>query len=421
MNFLGGFVLSAITRYIAFITTFQHRNPMRPTICLFLLTVTLLNAEPASVAPPSPAVVADFKLDAAYTKCVLVGDFPVVSTHRTEDRALLEAAWLIAHMLDAKSPILAAMAQQKVRFAIMAKDEFTTTIPEHATLTPSRYWDKRARGLGASKERPAVTCGEENLLCLPGDPYSTENILIHEFSHAIHLMGLNLADPTFDKRLLRTYKTAMAAGLWKNKYASVNHAEYWAEGTQSWFDTNRENDHDHNHVNTRAELKEYDPALAKLCEEIYGDSDWRYQRPEQRATVQHFAGWDFRNAPKFSWPAELQQWTEKELSNPDIRPQGLNPVPWRPLAIDAKPPASTDKAGGECSLIIANATGRELSMSWVDSKGSLVPHGTVRSKFVSIQHTYPGHVWLITEEDGTPLGYGIAQPGDGRVLVLEKP
>jgi len=27
--------------------------------------------------------------------------------------------------------------------------------------------------------------------------------------------------------------------------------EYWAEAVQSWFDTNREPDHDHNHVNTR--------------------------------------------------------------------------------------------------------------------------------------------------------------------------
>ena len=44
----------------------------------------------------------------------------------------------------------------------------------------------------------------------------------------------------------------MEEGLWKGKYASVNHHEYFAEGVQSWFDNNRENDHDHNHVNTRA-------------------------------------------------------------------------------------------------------------------------------------------------------------------------
>ena len=44
----------------------------------------------------------------------------------------------------------------------------------------------------------------------------------------------------------------------------MNDREYFAEGVQSWFDNNREPDHDHNHVNTRAELIEYDPALAAL-------------------------------------------------------------------------------------------------------------------------------------------------------------
>ena len=51
----------------------------------------------------------------------------------------------------------------------------------------------------------------------------------------------------------------MEEGLWKGKYAATNFHEYWAEGVQSWFDTNRENDHDHNHVNTREELKDVRP------------------------------------------------------------------------------------------------------------------------------------------------------------------
>jgi hypothetical protein len=57
-------------------------------------------------------------------------------------------------------------------------------------------------------------------------------------------------DPTFDPRLKAAYDSAMKAGLWRGKYAGTNHHEYWAEGVQSWFDDNRENDHDHNHVNT---------------------------------------------------------------------------------------------------------------------------------------------------------------------------
>ena len=79
-------------------------------------------------------------------------------------------------------------------------------------------------------------------------------------------------DPAFDGRLKKAYEAAMAKDLWKGKYASVNHHEYFAEGVQSWFDNNRPPDHDHNHVDTRKELWDYDPALAALCEEVFRDA-----------------------------------------------------------------------------------------------------------------------------------------------------
>jgi hypothetical protein len=88
------------------------------------------------------------------------------------------------------------MAANKTRFTVMAHDEWTTDVPEHSDLRPPEYWDRRARGLGATRSRPSVSCGEENLLAMKGDPYSTENILIHEFAHAIHEMGLSTVDPT---------------------------------------------------------------------------------------------------------------------------------------------------------------------------------------------------------------------------------
>lgn len=46
---------------------------------------------------------------------------------------------------------------------------------------------------------------------------------------------------THDSRLKATYDAAMTTGLWKGKYPSVNHHEYFAEGVQPWFDNNREN------------------------------------------------------------------------------------------------------------------------------------------------------------------------------------
>lgn len=92
-------------------------------------------------------------------------------------------------------------------------------------------------------------------------------------------------------------KVLIVFGGAKNCYASKNKAEYFAEGVQCWFDTNRTMDHDHNHIHTREQLKAYDPALAKLCEEVLGDTEWRFVSPRLRAGNDHLAGYDPAKSP----------------------------------------------------------------------------------------------------------------------------
>ena len=243
-----------------------------------------------------------------YKKTLMLGAFPILSSEKVSDYALLEAGYLIHHMLDGRQDILNAMARNRIRFSIMACDEFTTQVPEHSELEPPKFWDKRARGLGATHGNPSVSCGEENLLKMPGDPYHEENILIHEFAHAIHDTGLDLLDPSFDGRLEAAWKTAMKKGLWKSKYASNNHHEYWAEGVQSWFNTNRKPDHDHNHVDTRKELIEYDPQLAMLIREIFGYRSWHYSAPANRKQPGHLDGYQEDPGRRFAWPEALVKW-----------------------------------------------------------------------------------------------------------------
>jgi hypothetical protein len=260
--------------------------------------------------PPDPDGVPAF-----YTQRVTANGYPIVASARVNPYALKEAAYLVDLMLAKRPDVREAMIQSGSRLAILAWDEFTTDQPEWAWLAsqpnaevpgvPARdYWDARARGLGGSETDPFCSCGEENLLAYEGDPYSAENLLIHEFAHNLHLRGLVNVDPTFDTRLKATYDRAMQAGLWKGKYAGVNHHEYFAEGVQSWFDNNRENDHDHNHVNTRAELIDYDPGLAALCREVFGDTELKYTKPQTRLTG-HLAGYDPATAPTFVWPERL--------------------------------------------------------------------------------------------------------------------
>lgn len=92
-------------------------------------------------------------------------------------------------------------------------------------------------------------------------------------------------------------KVVIVFGGPKNCYGLTSRAEYWAEGFQSWFDTNRTMDHDHNQIHTRAQLKQYDPMLAKLCEEVLGDTGWRFVSPRERAGKDHLSGYDPATAP----------------------------------------------------------------------------------------------------------------------------
>jgi len=265
------------------------------------------------VIPPP----ASLKVDPFHAKFTSAGGFPIVGSARVSDFALLEAARLVDAMLASRDDVRRALIDSGTRLCILAHDEFTTDLPEFAFLaadTPPGFaglsgrdfWDARARGTGGSDTDPYCSCGEENLLGYEGDPYAAECILIHEFAHAIHLRGMANVDPTFDDRLRAAHSAALADGLWRGTYASVNHHEYFAEGVQSWFDDNRVDDHDHNHVHLRSQLVDYDPRLAGLCREVFGDTEIRYTKPATRLTG-HLAGYDPAAAPRFVWPERLAE------------------------------------------------------------------------------------------------------------------
>ncbi len=157
----------------------------------------------------------------------------------------------------------------------MAEDEVTTDMPEYVDLKndPVTNWDTRARGLGGS---PFSSGAEENLMCLKTDGYYGESIALHEFTHTVDA-GLDFADSQISKYLLTAYANAMKKGLWTNSYAATNDAEYWAEGVQSSFNTNLQSspaDGMHNKINTRAELKEYDPELFALIDYVLRGFEW---------------------------------------------------------------------------------------------------------------------------------------------------
>ncbi len=234
-----------------------------------------LNIPPCVVTSPPESL----HLDPFYKKYVDVNGLPLISSWRVPDSAFVAAHRTIYAMTCMLEPrILDAMVKSNARIAIMARYEGTTDIPEHHYLVndTSLNWDLRARGLGGTIEEPLTSCAEENVLAYQIDKYHAEDILVHEFSHAIHCIGIIQVYPDFNSRLQKLYDNAMASGLIEGTYRTSTIEEYWAEAVQDWFNVNAEMpypDGKHNWCNTRKELKEFDPDLYALLAEFFPETD----------------------------------------------------------------------------------------------------------------------------------------------------
>ena len=239
---------------------------------------------PACVVTTPPD---SLKLDKFYTKYVDVNGLPLISSWRVPDSAFV-AAHRTLYAMTSMLPeaVLDSMVARGTRIAIMGRYEGTTDIPEQRYLVndTSLNWDLRARGLGGDLQLPLTSCAEENVLAYQIDKYHAEDILIHEFAHSIHLIGLMLAVPDFDTRLKQCYENAKAKGILDNTYRITDKEEYMAEAVQDWFNVNAEMPHTdgkHNWCNTREELQEFDPDLYNLLSEYFPKTNLQISKHKQ--------------------------------------------------------------------------------------------------------------------------------------------
>jgi hypothetical protein len=372
---------------------------------------------------PVPLEVREYlELDDSHQKRVSVGGFSVLGSKRVSDFALKEAAFLIRRMVGNRDDLLESLNKNKTRFVIMARDEYTTDVPEHSNLKPAIYWDQRARGLGATHERPAVSCGEENLLCLPGDPYDTENILIHELAHALHQMAIVFVHPDFQDRLDKCFELATKEKIWEGTYASTNVYEYWAEGVQSWFDTNRENDHDHGFIDTREELKKSDPRLARLIGEILGETDWRYQRPQDRKKRSlHLKGFDLKKEKPFVWPKRFARWKKDfDKGLVSLAPDGSPVI--KTVKQDDKTVIKSAYSRKRSRLYFHNLNQKSIVLEWIDFEGKPKQSRTLRHRDHSEISSFVGHVWQIKDyATGTISSRFVLPESKDSQLTLKNP
>ena len=84
-------------------------------------------------------------LDPFYQKHLSVSGFAILSSDKVCDQALQEAAWILQHMLAPRTDILQTLDKEGVHLTVMAWNEYTTDVPEHRSLRPRVFWDRRAR------------------------------------------------------------------------------------------------------------------------------------------------------------------------------------------------------------------------------------------------------------------------------------
>jgi hypothetical protein len=194
-------------------------------------------------------------------------------------------------MLARRPDLARELVRAGQRVMVMGVDELTTDVPEQrdwkkptiddprltrcerklydariGRLTDREYWGKRARGMGGLLTSAAT----ENLLATPGTKYYGETILVHEFSHAI-LDAVQAVDPTLYGRVERAYAAAKQKGLWTGEYGATTIQEYWAEGTQFWFNSNKLAVVDGVRILSDTDLARHDPALAAVLRAVYGE------------------------------------------------------------------------------------------------------------------------------------------------------
>ena len=171
---------------------------------------------------------------------------------------------------------------------------------------------------------------------------------------------------------------------------------------------------------TRQTLKMYDPGLARLLTEVYGDGQWRYTLPETRTHLRHLLGVNPRETPTFNgWP-ELETLYRK-LSNPNSTGGGE----WVNLKFYT--PNQLSRLTGSnvyedwTTTIFVNSTDADVLIYGVSSNATesfwtRIYPGRVRWTGSSVNK-----IWLVKDASGRDMAVFRSEQKTGRVLLGATP
>ena len=220
---------------------------------------------PATQLPPPPV---SLGLDGVYGKYVDAGGVPIVSSLTVPDEALLRARDILSEMLAARPELYAALVRKGTRVAIGERGGVVSDLPEFRDSGIYDDLHSKTRGIYEDElpQGGAITVAfEENILCHDGESNKGNDTLVHELAHAVEFA----MPDEFMERVDSAYRQAMEAGLWRGAYAASNAREYWAEAVMGWFALRGAS---RIGATTRSSLWSYDPGVATLVHEVFGDA-----------------------------------------------------------------------------------------------------------------------------------------------------
>jgi hypothetical protein len=334
-----------------------------------LLAVPLLGASARSERPPLRVL--DPPEQGFFARELEYEGIPIKAPAVVADQALYVARDRLERLLQKLPDAVYNLRVAGAELHIIGKDQVTSDLPEHRHLKGKPFdgkltVDQRTRGLGGL----LTSCGEENLLGLPGDRYAGRDICTHEFAHNLQDHGLS-ADVR--ERIRMQYRRSLELGLWKGAYAGTNVSEYFAELTMWYFGTQGDRRMTGPKPADGPEgLRKYDPEAFALLDDLY-----QGRIPVTRVRVTELKP----EAPE----------RERELRSPE--------------------------AGAAATVRFRNRTGQELRLFWIDGAGKRQAYGTLAPGAARRQETSAGHVWLLAAPDDRTVALFVAVPGTGLATI----
>ena len=233
---------------------------------------------PDAVTAPS----AQFSESGYFTKSINISGILIRGSRLVRTSSLNEMAPIVNHMLSKRGDIKGVLVSRSQTLTILGREEEKSELPFFAHTKLKTFTQTLSDGTVLIRDDDGVRGSGGASLVIPEDDHLNENlkfkdpadsymVAVHEFAHSIH-SGIEVADPNLWDRIKKGYDSAMTKGLWKGVYSSVNEHEWFAMGTQVWFQVSSANTGSNNKnqvIKFRAELKAYDPELNDILALVF--------------------------------------------------------------------------------------------------------------------------------------------------------